>query len=106
MPSSTFRAKLSASAQEAYARAKQERPSQGLWSDKAAEPTLEEARADLARAIAKISHKLFADRFGPLVGTVTETTVNATLANFEIQLTRAKGDITQVVQEIADRIIK
>jgi hypothetical protein len=45
-----------------------------------------------------------AKRYGPLIGTIAETTTIATLQQFEANLTRAKGDVTLVVQEFSDRI--
>ena len=67
------------------------------------EPTLDEARTELAQAISRVVHSLFQDRYGPLVGTITEPTINEFLKGFEANLTRAKGDITLVAQELLDR---
>ncbi len=106
MPSSPTKAKLSARAQENYLRAKRERPSFGLLSEKKAEPTLDEAREELAQSISRLAHSLFADRFGPLVGTITETTVTASLKEFEEHLRRAKGDFNLVLNEFSERIFK
>ena len=88
MPTSASKSKFSATAQESFLRAKREVTSRGLLTDKPQEPTLDQARDDLAKAISRITHELFADRFGPLVGTITE-----------------KGNATIVIQEIADRFI-
>ena len=104
MPSAASSKKRSGLLQEALLRANRENLLPGLLEGKTPEPTLEEARADLAAAISRIAHSLFADRFGPLVGTVTETSVNAGLKSFEEQLHRAKGDFTLVAQELSDRI--
>lgn len=95
---------LSGKIQENYLRARREQPSASISNTKAPEPTLDEARADLAKAIGKIAHKFYAKKYGPLVGTIVETTTIATLRQFEEKLTRAKGDITLVLQELSDRV--
>ena len=96
--------KLSARIQENYLRAGREQPALGISDAKAPEPTLDEARADLAKAIGKIADQFLAKRYGPLIGTIAETTENSTLQQFERNLTKAKGDVTLVVQEFSDRI--
>jgi hypothetical protein len=95
---------LSGRIQENYLRARREQPSTAIANTKAPEPTLEEARADLAKAVGKIADQFLAKRYGPLIGTIAETTTIATLQQFEANLTRAKGDVTLVVQEFSDRI--
>ena len=50
--------KLSARIQENYLRARREQPTAGISDTKAPEPTLDEARADLAKAIGKIADQL------------------------------------------------
>jgi hypothetical protein len=95
---------LSGRIQENYLRARREQPSSAIANTKAPEPTLEEARADLAKAVGKIADQFLAKRYGPLIGTIAETTTIATLQQFEANLTRAKGDVTLVVQEFSDRI--
>ena len=96
--------KLSARIQENYLRARREQPTASISDAKAPEPTLDEARTDLAKAIGKIADQLLSKRYGPLIGTIAETTTTATLQQFEANLTKAKGDITLVVQEFSDRI--
>ena len=109
MPNPSSATKRSASLQEGIRdgilRTSRENTAEGLTSDAAPEPTLDEARADLARAVAGIAQKLLADRFGPLTGTITETTIVAGLKNFEEQVDRAKGDFNLVAHELADRLI-
>ncbi len=61
----------------------------------------ESAGADAG--VSRVIHNLFADRYGPLVGTITEPTVNEFLKGFEANLKRAKGDVTLVAQELLDR---
>ncbi|CAB4582014.1 unannotated protein [freshwater metagenome] len=95
---------LSGRIQENYLRARREQPSAAIANTKAPEPTLEEARADLAKAVGKIADQFLAKRYGPLIGTIAETTTIATLQQFEANLTRTKGDVTLVVQEFSDRI--
>ena len=70
------------------------------------EATLDEARQELAQSISRITHSLFAKKYGPLVGTVTESTVVAVLKDIENNVYRAKGDVTLVVQELLDRAIE
>ena len=88
---------------DAYLRAEREKPAMEFASGRRPEPTLDEARSELAQAISRVVHNLFQDRYGPLVGTVTEPTVNEFLKGFEANLARAKGDITLVAQELLDR---
>ncbi|CAB4579561.1 unannotated protein [freshwater metagenome] len=69
------------------------------------EPSLDEARADLARAISKIAHSALSTKYGPLVGTIAETTAISVLKDLESNIYRAKGDFTLVAQELLDRAI-
>jgi hypothetical protein len=69
------------------------------------EPTLDEARADLARAIGEVAHTLFAKKYGPMVATVTKTTAEAVLKDLEKNAYRAKNDATLIAQELLDRAI-
>ena len=88
---------------DAYLRAQREKPSIGFATGARPEPTLDEARAELAQAVSRVIHNLFADRYGPLVGAISEPTVNEFLKGFEANLKRAKGDVTLVAQELLDR---
>jgi hypothetical protein len=90
---------------EAYLRAEREKPALGFAMGKRPEPTLDEARAELAQAISRVVHNLFQDRYGPLVGAITGPTVNEFLKGFETNLARAKGDVTLVAQELLDRVL-
>ena len=69
-----------------YSRMKAERPISLDFSQepKKPEPTLDEARDDLAKSVSEVAHALFAKRFGPLVGSVTQTTVNAVLKDLDL----------------------
>jgi NifB/MoaA-like Fe-S oxidoreductase len=88
---------------DAYLRAEREKPALGVASGRRPEPTLDEARTELAQAISRVLHNVFQDRYGPLVGAVSEPTINEILKSFEANLARAKGDITLVAQELLDR---
>ena len=92
---------------ELYSRMKAERPISLDFSEapKKPEPTLDEAREDLAKSVSEIAHALFAKRFGPLVGSVTQTTINAVLKDLENNAYRLKGDVTLVAEEFIDRAI-
>ena len=92
---------------ELYSRIKAERPISLDFSQepKKPEPTLDEARDDLAKSVSEIAHALFAKRFGPLVGSVTQTTVNAVLKDLEKSAYRLKGDATLVAEEFFDRAL-
>ena len=67
------------------------------------EPTLDEARTELADSIGQIAHMIFSKKYGPLVGTVSKTTAETLLKSAEENLYRAKGDATLVIQELVDR---
>lgn len=89
----------------AYLRAERERPSLGIFSGKRPEPTLDEARAELAKSLSRVIHSLFQDRYGPLVGALSEPTITEILKSFESNLARTKGDVTLVAQELLDRLL-
>ena len=91
--------------QSAYLRAERERPSLGIFSGKRPEPTLDEARSELAQSLSRVIHSLFSERYGPLVGALSEPTINEILRSFENNLARTKGDVTLVAQELLDRVI-
>ena len=89
----------------AIARMKAERPIVLNFSTISArpEPTLDEARTELADSIGRIAHMIFSKKYGPLVGTVSKTTAETLLKSAEDNLYRAKGDATLVIQELVDR---
>lgn len=95
----------SANFREAYLRASRERPAQGFASGKRPDPTLDEARTELAQSISRIANNLLKNRYGPLVGAVTEPAITEFLKGFEKNLDRAKGDITIVLEELLDRAL-
>ena len=78
---------------------------QNLNENSRPEPTLDEAREDLARAIGEVAHSLFAKKYGPMVATVTKTTAEAVLKDLEKNAYRAKNDATLIAQELLDRAI-
>ena len=90
---------------EVISRMKSERPITLDFNVSAArpEPTLDEARAELANSIGEIAHKVFSKKYGPLVGTVTKTTAETLLKNAEENLYRAKGDATLIIKELVER---
>ena len=94
-----------ANSRESYMRAMREEPSSGVISGARPEPSLDEARAELAQAISRVANNLFKDKYGPLVGVVSEPAINEFLKGFEANLSRAKGDITLVAEELLDRVI-
>jgi hypothetical protein len=89
----------------AIARMNSERPIVLNFSSISArpEPTLDEARTELADSIGQIAHMIFSKKYGPLVGTVSKTTAETLLKSAEDNLYRAKGDATLVIQELVDR---
>jgi len=90
---------------KSYQRAKTEEPGFGILSAKRAEPTLDEARAELSEAISRIATSLFKDKYGPLLGVVSQPAVNEFLKGFESNLSRTKGDLTIVLEELLDRVV-
>ena len=68
------------------------------------EATLDEARADFAAAVGSLAHTIFSRTYGPLVGSVTKTSVETILKSAEESLHRAKGDVTLLAEELTARI--
>jgi hypothetical protein len=90
---------------DAYLRAARERPALGINTGLRGEVSLDEARTELAGSISRILHSLFQDRYGPLVGSLSEPTITEILKGFEANLSRTKGDVTLVAQELLDRLL-
>ncbi len=90
---------------ESLLRAMREDPSAGVMDGIRPEPTLEEARAELAREVSRIANALFKDKYGPLVGVMSEPAITEVLRGFEANLDRVKGDITLVIEELVDRVL-
>ena len=90
---------------ESFLRAAREEPALGVMSGIRPEPSLDDARTELAQAISRVANSLFKDKYGPLVGVISEPAINQFLKGFESNLTRAKGDITLVAEELLDRVL-
>lgn len=95
----------SGNSRESYLRAAREEPSLGVISGARPEITIEEARTELAQAISRVANNLFKDRYGPLVGVISEPAITEVLKGFEANLARARGDVTLVVSELLDRVV-
>lgn len=87
----------------AYKRAYEEDYSIGVLTGDRSQPTLEEARAELAKQMSLSIEVLLKDRYGPLIGLIGENAITNFLKSFESGLSWAKGDITLVLQELIDR---
>jgi hypothetical protein len=90
---------------ESLLRAMREDPSAGVLDGIRPEPTLDEARVELAREVSRIANALLKDKYGPLVGIVTEPAITEILRGFEANLDRVKGDVTLVIEELVDRLL-
>jgi hypothetical protein len=90
---------------ENYRRAKREQKYIEVIFDKRRELALDEARAELSEAISRVATSLFKDKYGPLLGTVSQQAVNDFLRGFEASVSRTKGDLTLVFEELLDRLI-
>jgi hypothetical protein len=88
-----------------YLRASREEFSTGVENGARPEITLEEARTELAKALSRVGKSMLKDRYGPLVGVISEQALIGALKNFESNLANAKGDITILLEEILDRLI-
>ena len=94
-----------ANSRQIYLRATRDEPSLGITSGLRPEPTLDEARAELSEAISRAATYVLQDKYGPLLGAVSEPAVNEFLKGFELNLSRTKGDLTIVFEELFDRVI-
>lgn len=89
----------------AYLRATHDEPSLGFTSGLRPEPTLEEARAELSEEISRAAAYVFQDKYGPLLGVVSQPAVNEFLKGLELNLSRARGDLSLFFEELLDRVI-
>lgn len=96
---------LSAIIQEKFFRVGREHPAIEIIEGITPKPDLNQAREELAKVIGKIAEQFLAKRYGPLIGTVAQSTAATYLKKFEENLATAKGDITLVVQELVDRVM-
>ena len=88
-----------------YLRAKLERPSKEFVTGQRREIKIDEARNEFATAISRLLNRIFQDKYGPLLGSFSEVTITEILKEFEANLSRAKGDVTLVAQELLDRLL-
>lgn len=95
----------SGNSRESYLRAGREEPALGVISGARPDISIDEARTELAQAISRVANDLFKDRYGPLVGAISEPAITEVLKGFEANLARARGDVTLVVSELLDRVI-
>lgn len=70
------------------------------------EPTLDQAREELAASVSEIIHKLFSKKYGPMVGSVSKTTVETVLKNAESSIAQSRHDAKLVADELFTRIFK
>ena len=89
---------------QSYLRASLEEMRIGLAIGVRPDPTLEEARAELAQALTHVTKSILRDKYGPLVGVLSESAITEFLKNFESNLFRAKGDMTILFEETFDRL--
>lgn len=85
---------------EAFIRAERE------FAHEATDPTLDDLRSDLARALGDFANQNFAHRYGPLVGSVVETTAEQMLRDLESNGVKARSELTFVLQELLNRIVR
>ena len=90
---------------QARSRAERENPAIGVSAGERPELTLDDARLELATALSRVIHSVLKDRYGPLVGTLSEPTLVEVLKSFERNLERVKGDVTLLTQELLDRVV-
>jgi hypothetical protein len=95
---------VSVHSRQSYLRASLEEMRIGLAIGVRPDPTLEEARAELAQALTNATKSILRDKYGPLVGVLSESAITEVLKNFESNLFRAKGDMTILFEEVFDRL--
>lgn len=91
---------------DVYRRSREENPSNGVSGGHRPEPTLEQARNELAKAINNILCRFVPVDYGPAVFAISETAIVETLKSFEANLIRSKGDLTLVLVEIHERLFQ
>lgn len=87
-------------ARAAFERAERE------FSQEPPEPTLDDLRSDLTKALGDFANQNFADRYGPLVGSVVESTAEQILRDLEINFAKAGKEGAFVARELMDRMIR
>jgi len=89
---------------ESYGRAGRDNPLSGITCNSRPEPTLEEARSELAKAIGKVAKSVFQDFYGPVFTVLTEQAIEQQLREFEMTISTKVGDMTLVLEEVFDRM--
>ena len=59
----------------------------------------------MSEMISRIATPIFKDKYGPLLSVLSQPAINEFLKGFESTLSRAKGDLTLVLEEFVDRVI-
>ena len=90
---------------KSYLRSRLERSAEGILLKERPEPTIDEARVELSEAISRVVSSIFKDRYGPLLSAVSQPAVNEFLRDFESKCSRAKGDLTLVLEELLERVV-
>jgi hypothetical protein len=95
-------------ADQTIARMRAERPIllEFVGNVKKPEPTLDQARSEFADSVSQIFHTLFSNKYGPMVGSVTKTTVETLLINAEKNAAQTKHDAKLFADELFQRIFK
>jgi len=89
-----------------YVRSSEEKLSEGILGGRRPEPTLEQARIELAAAITRISSKLISDDYGKLTQVISEATIVEVLKSIEANFYQKKGDLTLILEEICERLVQ
>lgn len=93
------------SPETSYLRASGEMPAFGMNSEKRPEPSLEQARTELANSASRTLNHLVNERYGTVYGILSELTIEEFLKTFEASITKSKNDLTLIFQEILDRVL-
>jgi hypothetical protein len=94
----------SGNARKIYLRALREEQQTGIARGVRPETTLEEARTELAQALARIGKSILMDKYGPHVVVISEPLITELLKKFESNLARTTGDLSILIHEILDRV--
>ena len=90
----------------AYSRASREEPFVGIFKGERPEPSLDEARRELAKAMSRLANNFCDDTYGPLIVNINETVVIELLRRFEAYLSETKSSLTFIMEELLDRHLK
>lgn len=89
-----------------YARATREKHLQGVYNGERPSPTLEEARSEFAQALRRQLNAPFVSEFGPIVGVLSEVTIEKFLIDFETKSAHYRDDLRLLLNELFIRIIQ